>query len=94
MVRKHYGKWSKGRPANIGRLMMAHFQTEGSTNPVTRENGGRKLMTPKEIFWCGEGDLNPEAMPGICKLRGFSMSRLPEVPKYPGRGTYLVHGSS
>ena len=28
-----------------------------SHTPVTRKNGGCKLMTPKEIFWCGEGDL-------------------------------------
>lgn len=27
VVRKHYGKWSKGRQDNIDRLMMAHFQT-------------------------------------------------------------------
>jgi site-specific recombinase XerD len=38
VVRKHYGKWSKGRQANIDRLMMAHFQTEGVTNPVTRQS--------------------------------------------------------
>jgi len=38
VVRKHYGKWSKGRQANIDRLMMAHFQTAGFTNPVTRQS--------------------------------------------------------
>jgi site-specific recombinase XerD len=27
VVRKHYGKWSKGRQDNIDRLMLAHFQT-------------------------------------------------------------------
>jgi integrase len=27
VVRKHYGKWSKGRQDNIDRLMMAHFLT-------------------------------------------------------------------
>jgi integrase len=35
VVRKHYGKWSKGRQNNIDRLMMAHFQTASVTNPVT-----------------------------------------------------------
>jgi site-specific recombinase XerD len=35
IVRKHYGKWSKGRQANIDRLMMAHFQTAPVTVPVT-----------------------------------------------------------
>src|ERR1022692_2750897 len=30
-----------------------------SHKKVTRKNGGRKLMKPKEILWCGEGDLNP-----------------------------------
>jgi integrase/recombinase XerC len=35
VVRKHYGKWSKGRQANIDRLMMAHFQTAPVTVPVT-----------------------------------------------------------
>jgi len=38
VVRKHYGKWSKGRQANIDRLMMAHFQTAGATNPVTLQS--------------------------------------------------------
>jgi len=38
VVRKHYGKWSKGRQANIDRLMMAHFQTAAATNPVTRQS--------------------------------------------------------
>jgi hypothetical protein len=38
VVRRHYGKWSKGRQANIDRLMMAHFQTAGVTNPVTRQS--------------------------------------------------------
>ncbi|HUA60995.1 MAG TPA: tyrosine-type recombinase/integrase [Verrucomicrobiae bacterium] len=43
VVRKHYGKWSKGRQANIDRLMMAHFETAAVTNPVTKksyENSG------------------------------------------------------
>jgi integrase len=35
VVRKHYGKWSKGRQNNIDRLMMAHFQTASVTNAVT-----------------------------------------------------------
>jgi len=35
IVRKHYGKWSKGRQENIDRLMMAHFQ-RAATNPVTK----------------------------------------------------------
>jgi integrase len=34
VVRKHYGKWSKGRQANIDRLMFAHFET--ATSPVTK----------------------------------------------------------
>jgi integrase len=38
VVRKHYGKWSKGQQANIDRLMMAHFQAAGVTNPVTRQS--------------------------------------------------------
>jgi hypothetical protein len=25
-------------------------------------------MTPKEFLWCGEGDLNPQAIRRICKL--------------------------
>ena len=25
-------------------------------------------MTPKEFLWCGEGDLNPQGIRGICKL--------------------------
>jgi site-specific recombinase XerD len=32
VVRKHYGKWSRGRQDNIDRLMMDHFQTVPSTS--------------------------------------------------------------
>lgn len=38
VVRKHYGKWSKGRQANIDRLMSAHFKTIPATFPVTPES--------------------------------------------------------
>jgi integrase/recombinase XerC len=43
VVRKHYGKWSKGRQDNIDRLMTAHFETASVTVPVTpqsHENSG------------------------------------------------------
>ena len=62
VVRKHYGKWSKGRQDNIDRLMMAHFQTAAAHSQSQKSHTkkpGRKLMKTKEIFWCGEGDLNP-----------------------------------
>jgi len=38
IVRKHYGKWSKGCQDNIDRLMLEHFQTAPVTVPVTRES--------------------------------------------------------
>ena len=38
VVRRHYGKWAKGRQANIDRLMMAHFQTAAVTNQVTLQS--------------------------------------------------------
>ncbi|HYL36597.1 MAG TPA: hypothetical protein VEV17_11845 [Bryobacteraceae bacterium] len=38
VVRRHYGKWSKGRQANIDRLMLAHFQTASATLPVTQRS--------------------------------------------------------
>jgi site-specific recombinase XerD len=38
VVRKHYGKWSKKRQANIDRLMIAHFQTATITGSVTPES--------------------------------------------------------
>lgn len=38
VVRKHYGKWSKGRQDNIDRLMFAHFKTAQVTFPVTPES--------------------------------------------------------
>ena len=38
VVRKHYGKWSKGRQNNIDRLMMAHFETMPATFPVTPQS--------------------------------------------------------
>jgi site-specific recombinase XerD len=36
VVRRHYGKWSKARQANIDRLMFAHFERAGITAPVTK----------------------------------------------------------
>lgn len=38
VVRKHYGKWSKGHQDNIDRLMLAHFQTAVATNSVTNHS--------------------------------------------------------
>ena len=38
VVRKHYGKWSKGRQANIDRLMFAHFESAAVTSPVTKKS--------------------------------------------------------
>jgi site-specific recombinase XerD len=38
VVRKHYGKWAKGRQDNIDRLMKAHFQTGPATFPVTKKS--------------------------------------------------------
>jgi hypothetical protein len=38
VVRKHYGKWSKGRQDNIDRSMMAHFQSATATNPAARQS--------------------------------------------------------
>jgi integrase len=38
VVRKHYGKWSKGRQDNIDRLMLAHFRTGAVTAQVTHES--------------------------------------------------------
>ncbi len=38
IVRKHYGKWSKGRQDNIDRLMIAHFRTAPVTVPVTPQS--------------------------------------------------------
>ena len=42
VVRKHYGKWSKGRQDNIDRLMFAHFRTDPATFPVTNESHEKK----------------------------------------------------
>jgi integrase len=36
VVRKHYGKWAKGRQDNIDRLMMAHFQSAAVTSQVAK----------------------------------------------------------
>ena len=38
IVRKHYGKWSKGRQDNIDLLMTAHFETAPVTLQVTRQS--------------------------------------------------------
>ena len=41
VVRKHYGKWSKGRQENIDRLMFAHFPTASVTVPLTNLSHGK-----------------------------------------------------
>jgi integrase/recombinase XerC len=38
IVRKHYGKWSKERQANIDRLMIDHFGTALGATPVTQQS--------------------------------------------------------
>ena len=38
VVRKHYGKWSKGRQENIDRAMMAHHLTVPDTDSVTNQS--------------------------------------------------------
>jgi site-specific recombinase XerD len=38
VVRKHYGKWSKGRQDNIDKLMFEHFLTEENTKQVTKKS--------------------------------------------------------
>ena len=38
VVRKHCGKWSKGRQDNIDRLMIEHFKTAPTTFPVTPQS--------------------------------------------------------
>jgi integrase len=41
VVRKHYGKWSKGRQDRIDRLMVEHFETgvvTASVTPQSHEN--------------------------------------------------------
>ena len=40
VVRKHYGKWSKQRQANIDRLMMAHFQSAAQVTHESHEKTG------------------------------------------------------
>jgi hypothetical protein len=35
VIRRHYGKWSKGRQANIDRFMVAHFQKGLAEFPAT-----------------------------------------------------------
>jgi integrase len=62
VVRKHYGKWSKGvsdqyRPPDVRTFRDCRYSS--SHTAVTRKNGARKLMSPIGLNWCGEGDLNP-----------------------------------
>jgi (p)ppGpp synthase/HD superfamily hydrolase len=38
VIRKHYGKWAKGRQDNIDRAMFAHFQTGAIAAPVTPQS--------------------------------------------------------
>jgi hypothetical protein len=52
------GPAGEHRSAHVGTLPHSIGYNSSHKN-VTRKNGGRKLMTPKELFWCGEGDLNP-----------------------------------
>ncbi len=44
VVRKHYAKWSKGRQANIDRVMLDHFETASASVPVTKMS--HKKMEP------------------------------------------------
>jgi site-specific recombinase XerD len=41
VVRKHYGKWSKGRQDAIDQVMLAHFRTLESTASVTPQSHGK-----------------------------------------------------
>ncbi len=38
VVRKHYGKWAKGRQDNIDRLIFSHFETGPATFQVTKKS--------------------------------------------------------
>jgi site-specific recombinase XerD len=38
VVRKHYGKWAKGRQDNIDQLMFEHFRTASATFPATEKS--------------------------------------------------------
>ena len=38
VVRKHYGKWSPRRQANIDRLMISHFESGSATFQVTKNH--------------------------------------------------------
>jgi integrase len=41
IVRKHYGKWSKGRQANIERRMLAQFETAAVTTQLQKCHTGK-----------------------------------------------------
>ena len=74
---RHPGEQAGGRPEALRQVIKgppgehrpAHdgpFRDRGgykpSHTPVKRKSGGRKLMTPKGISWCGGGDLNPHGI--------------------------------
>ena len=48
VVRKHYGKWSKGRQDNIDRLMFAHFRTAPAALSVTNLSHEKQEPYPNE----------------------------------------------
>ena len=60
VVRKHYGNWSKGRQANIDRLMFAHFETVATilVTPQSHEKtGAAKTNEITEHKMVRRGDL-------------------------------------
>ena len=59
VVRKHYGKWSKGRQGYIDRVVMDHFQRGAITAPVTRNFWVGKLMKIKLLCVVRRGGLEP-----------------------------------
>jgi hypothetical protein len=60
VVRKHYGKWSKGRQDNIDRAMLAHFQPAAITvTPVTRKFWSCKFNENTKVKMVRRGGLEP-----------------------------------
>jgi hypothetical protein len=46
-------------------------------------------MKLKEVLWCGEGDLNPHMLRGVCKLLTLHSARRAETGKKAGSGHNL-----
>lgn len=91
MVRKHYGKWSKGRQDHINRLMLAHFETMPAQGIVERFSDTYIETSPSgqglKIWAKGKLPANvPGVQVGDVQIELYDHARYFTVTAQPFRG--------